>query len=302
MKKFLYKVIGMSLLTIGVLGLSTFINYMLSNYDDSLRMKKNINTLILGDSHTKYALNDNILNDTYNLSQNADSYFDSYLKLKQVDKINPQLDTVFLSFSQHNIHKCIENRWLLNPAHLRDRLKLYTPFLGAEECLFLLEKRPEEFITGLFNQIQYPINFLFNNDDLFGGYDELEHNILKQEIENQKKNGIRQEYKSFNDAPLELKYLKKIVKYCNENNITLILINPPLHKSLQNKQDGLYKFYKKNFSNIPFLDFSKIAMKDSCFGDMVHLNPSGSKYFSKLIKQEDLFNINHARAHNFLHE
>lgn len=291
----------MSFITIGTLLLSTVINYGLLNYDNTFRIKEKVNTLILGDSHTKYALNDSILSNTFNLSQDADSYFYSYLKLKQVDKKNVHLDTVLLSFSQHNIHKCIENRWLLNKQHLKGRLEQYMPLLSINDYRFLLKNKPSMAIASLFSQIKYPA-YLFMKKINYGGYEELKHDILKEEIDKQKENGYRQEYKSFNDSPIETIYLQKIVQYCKTNDLTLILINPPLYKTLHNKQNGLYKYYEMNFSNTIFLDFSKIEMEDSYFGDLVHLTPSGAKYFSDLIKNKKLLNLENARTHNILYK
>jgi hypothetical protein len=301
MKIFIRKIVLMSFITIGVLLLSTFINYVLLKYDNTFKMTEKVNTLILGDSHTRYALNDSILNNTFNLSNDADSYFYSYLKLKQVEKKNEQLDTVLLSFSQHNIHKCIENRWLLNDQHLKGRLEQYIPLLSFDDYLFLLKNKPFVAIASIFSQIKYP-PYLFMGKNKYGGYKDLKRVILEEEIDKQKTNGYRQEYKSFNDSPLETMYLKKIVQFCETNDLTLIFINPPLYKTLQNKQFGLYKYYEMNFSNITFLDFSKLEMKDSYFGDLVHLTPSGARYFSELIKNEKLFNLENARTHNILYK
>ncbi len=301
MKIFIRKIVLMSFITMGVLLLSTFINYILLSNNNTFRINEKVNTLVLGDSHTKYALNDSILSNTFNLSQNADSYFYSYLKLKQVDKKNEQLDTVLLSFSQHNIHKCIENRWLLNKKHLKSRLQKYMPLLSVDDYRFILNNRPSMAISGLFSQIVYPA-YLLMGGNKYGGYEGLKHDLLKEEIDKQKKNGYRQEYKSFNDSPIETIYLQKIVQYCKTNDLTLILINPPLYKTLHNKQHGLYNYYEMNFSNTIFLDFSKLEMEDSYFGDLVHLTPSGAKYFSELIKNEKLLNIENARTRNILYK
>jgi len=114
MKRFLKKLALIPLMLLLVVCLITIVNYSLLMFSNSFNLNKNVNTLILGDSHTKYAFNDQLMINTYNFSQDADSYFYSYLKVKQISKENIQIDTVLLSFSQHNIHKCIEKNWLLN--------------------------------------------------------------------------------------------------------------------------------------------------------------------------------------------
>ena len=301
MKLFIKKGVLFLSIIISLLVLITIVNRALIKYLNPFTLDDNINILILGDSHTKYALNDNILTNACNFSQDADSYFYSFVKLKQIKKNNVQIDTVLLSFSQHNIHKCIENLWLLNNEHLDSRLKLYMPLLSPDDYSFLIKNKPTEVAKGLFNQVLFTA-FILGGRKRYGGYQGLNHNILKNEIEKQKKVGFREEYKSFTESPIEIEYLKKIVEYCQTHNLVLILINPPLYKTLQNKQSPLYSTYEKNFSNTLFLDFSKIEMKDSYFGDLVHLTPSGAKYLSELIKNEKLLNIDCARTHNILYK
>jgi len=301
MSFFFKKIFLMQLIITIPLLLSTLINYVLLSYDNNFKFPGKENILVLGDSHTKYALNDSILSNTYNFSQDAESYFYSYLKLKQFDKKNEQLDTVILSFSQHNIHKCIENKWLLNKQNLRDRLKHYIPLLSIHDYFFIFKNRPYMSIYALFNQIKYPA-YLFMGKNIYGGYEELNHDILKEEIDKQKKHGYRQEYKSFNDSPIETIYLQKIVEYCKSNDLILILINTPLYNTLHNKQNGLYNYYEMNFSNTILLDFSKIEMEDRYFGDLVHLSPIGAKYFTRLIKDKKLLNLENSRIHNILYK
>lgn len=297
MKTFLFKIGLMFCIIIFLLFIITVLNWSLLRYSDNFSLEKKINILILGDSHTRYSLDDNILTNTFNFSQDADSYFYSFQKLKLITAKNEQIDTVFISYSQHNIHKCIEDRWLLNNGHLKNRLKFYLPLLDSDDWLFFLRNKPAEFIPGLFSQIQFPYYFL-KKPNPYGGFDHMENNILEKEIEEQKKNGIREEYKSFTESNIETDYLKKIIEYCNLRNISVILINTPIFETLQMEQNDLYQFYSMNLSNTLFYDFSKIEMKDSYFGDLVHLSPSGSKYFSELIEKEQLFNIKNAEKYN----
>jgi hypothetical protein len=279
----------------------TLVNRLAFKHINPFGINADYSTLILGDSHSKYAFNDKIIRRTYNFSNDADSYFYSYIKLKHTLKTNPKIDTVLLSFSIHNIQKSIEQRWLLNNNHINDRLKLYFPLFGVDEYVFLLSKRPAKLITGAFSQIIFPFYLSKNRIDKYGGYQDLNHNILDEELKKLKQNN-KEDINSFIEADIEKEYLQKSIKLCKANDITIILVNPPLHKSLWSKQKNLYLFYNKYFSDVLFYDFSQIDMRDNFFGDLVHLSPSGARYLAEMINVNNLFNPKEARAHNILYK
>ncbi len=284
MKLFIKKIYFLFLLIIGILTLVTVVNKLILKEVDPFVLDSNVNVLILGDSHTKFAFNDKILSNTKNFSNSADSYFYSFQKLKQIVKYNSQIDTVLMSFSKHNLDKDIETRWLFNSSHLRHRLKLYFPLLNMDDMMFLFENKPMDLLSGFFNQIYFPI-YVQDGEERFGGYEKNYENVLKSQIEKFKKG------ESFNDsvfveADSEIKYLNKIISFCNSKKIHLILISTPLHKVLHDQEKDICGVYKKYFSDIPYLNYSSFEMGDSCFTDLVHLNTCGAASFSKKIKSE----------------
>ena len=289
MKLFLFQIAKFSLSIILLLGAILIINRILLSHSNIFVLDKNTHSLILGDSRTKYDLNDKIIENTCNLSNDADSYFYSYLKLKELVKNNPQVNTLILSFSQHNIEKMIEARWLLNDIHINQRLKIYYSLLDAEDFLFLLKQKPKELIANLFPQILYPTKLL-KGRPIYGGYSDMDHNNLNDAIDMYLKESAGRE-EIFTEASNEIKYLKKIRDYCNSHKIKLILINTPIHKTLNSKQENLYVCYKSYFANISFLDFSQFELPDSCFSDLVHLSPAGSNYFSHYLEEKGIKNM-----------
>lgn len=280
----------MALFVSSVLCLVSMANWAFIKNCDYFILDKNVNILILGDSHTKYALNDSIIKNSYNFSDDADSYFYSFLKLKEIKKKNKQIDTLLLSFSQHNIDENIETSWLLNSSQLFSRLRFYYPLLDKEDFIFLLNKRPEDVLSNLFTQIMNPVYYIKKGKSKFGGYGKLDHDNLKQEIF--KANMAQKSTKSeFKEASIEKKYLGDIRKFCRENGIKLIFINPPLHKTINANENNLLIFYKKYFSDVEFLDYSKLKIPNDYFGDLVHLSPKGSVFFSKLIEKKESWNL-----------
>lgn len=300
MKYFLKRTGLFILLFIIFLSVITLFNRIIFKVYNPLALGEDINVLIIGDSHTKYAFNDDLLPNVYNLSNDADSYFYSYYKLSNTIKLNPQIDTVFLAFSIHNVHKFIEDKWILNASHLKSKLKIYLPLLSTRDYIFLFSRNPEVVTQALMNQIFF-LYYLRQGKERFGGYDDLDYDILISELKDLRLNG-REEYKDFEESEIEKRYLKKIIAYCQSKNITLNLVNTPLHPSINQQQENLYRYYQKNFSDIPFYDFSQVEMNESYFGDLVHLTPDGAEYFSQMIKKENLLNPNRARVHKLMYE
>lgn len=286
------------LIIISLLILITISNKIYLKHYNPFQLEKDIRILILGDSHSKYAFNDKVLDNACNLSEDADSYFYSYQKLKQVLRVNPQVDTVLLSFSGHNIVKSIEDRWLLSSSHLKKRMMLYFPMLEMDDYLLLSRLKPVDLAIGLFDQVLFP---LYSHEGIrkYGGYEDLNYSILAEEVEKHEKEEAEGQ-EPFAESPIEKEYLMKIAEYCRSHKITLILVNTPVYKVIQDEQEDLYIFYKKYFESVPFYDFSQIEMHDSCFVDLVHLSPSGSTYFSEWFRKEKIININKARSLNIL--
>ena len=108
--------------------------------------------------------------------------------MKEIKEKNNQIDTLLLSFSEHNIDENIESQWLLNSSQLHSRLRYYYPLLEVNELKLLLSQKPEDLFTNLFSQILNPIYFLWKGQSVYGGYAPLEQNNLEVEIANQKKN------------------------------------------------------------------------------------------------------------------
>lgn len=290
MKLFIRKIGLMLLILITILLLLFSINKILLNNSKTFILNKNINKLILGDSHSQYAFNDSILSNTYNLSNNADSYFYSYQKLKEIKSKNKQIDTLILSFSFHNVEKSIDKEWFMNSAHLKHRFRLYLPMLDNHDLLFLFKSNPIDFLSNLFTQIYFPFYLFTKGKNIYGGYGKLSDNNLLSELEKQKKNLLNKE-SNFEESLIEKKYLKKINKFCIDNKIKLILVNPPIYKTLFNKQNNFYMFYSKYFLDVTFLDYSTLNMSDDCYRDLVHLTPKGAMYFSELVKEKGFVNL-----------
>lgn len=289
MRKFInncFKFLGIFLFV--CLGSLLFNSFLINRYGYEINKDKNI--LILGDSHTEYAINDGIFKRSVNLSHSADSYFYSYLKIRKLKPENPQLDTLLLALSNHNLLIEYEDRWIFNTKHIKSKFRIYTDLMDFSDFMVLFRSNPSAVIQGFLESPKYSVKLLFNKglkDRDLGRFQPSERNSLQKDIEHFKNNNKKQ--RALEYSGVEMKYLFKIVDFCKENDIELIFISTPIHSlyvdSKQKEFDKLYSFYDKNLSQHKHLDFSRLNMPDKYFQDMDHLNHEGANFFTTHLMQ-----------------
>lgn len=245
------------------------------------------NVLILGDSHTEYAIDDSIWKNSVNLSHSADSYIYSYMKIKRMKQENPQIDTLLLAFSNHNLLSEYDERWLLNALHIKSKFRIYADLMSFNDFKFFLRSKPLAVFKGILEMPKYSIKLLFKGDikqrDL-GKFQYSNRNKLKESIKRFKNNPNKRalEYSKF-----EKENFFNIIDFCENNDIEILLISTPIHGVYLNDEkkkkefELLYSFYEANLYNVPFLDYSFFNLSDSDFQDMNHLNHEGAKKFTE---------------------
>ena len=247
----------------------------------------NANTLIIGDSHPQTAINPKLLNNAENLSQSAEPYFITYFKLKKLLDTN-KIDTVILGYSYHNLSafndkKFIDSKWS------NKMFQRTYPLISISE-LDNLETNNRDYIKILYrNMCIYP---KFKHHNYLGSFKSL--NSKKKIFDS--KPSIKRHF-FYNDtnvgtSSIAVAYLDLLIELTEQNNIKLILLGTPLHKSyLNNIPVNFKKEFEKNkhkilqeHKDIEVWDYTNEVMEDKLFIDPDHLNNNGSDLFTKLIK------------------
>jgi len=287
MKVFLKKILRFLLIlslgfTFLVIGTKAIV---FSTFDFTIPSEKNI--LILGDSHTQCSMDDNIIANSLNMSESADTYFYSYIKLKNIITYNKQIDTLVLAYAPHNISKT-QDKWLVDNSINSFKLPLHFFLFDTEDIMSFISNSP-------FQTVKYaPLTIKNNLGHLY--------RVLKKEKINRfgiggflalpnkhsEKTKIKKKSKiefSTNDVF----YLEKIYSYCEKYKIKLILINTPIEQSFEEDSSILLKKYLEfkndKLSNAILLDCSKIVLKKTFFADKDHLNCQGARFFSEWFKK-----------------
>lgn len=284
MKQFLIKTLLSFLIpvTIGALALLVLSFYTSKAVD--YKLNANITTLYLGDSHIQLAVNDSLLKNSKNVSTSSEPYIFSYYKLEKLLEANPTITQVYLGVSYHNLSSYYDG--FINGERSSAISPKYLHTLPFNEKLKLaywnIEKAPN-FLRGLF-LISY--KYLFKNEPYAGGYLNIFPHTTAADTSMDKRLKLQfyEEDKPADFSTINQEYLTKIITLCETNNITLYLLNAPLHPYYRTRIPA--KFIEKynqvtNSTAIETLNFSGLQLSDSSYiPDGDHLSSKGAATFS----------------------
>mgnify|MGYP000453742278 CR=1 FL=1 len=286
MKKFTYR----SSKFIGFLFLFLLVLFSILFFQKKESFSLEKHNIIIGDSNTRWGINDSILADYQNYSTGGETYLFALTKLKMLDKDN-KIDTLMLSFNPHNI---INNVWWDDSSQtpLLNRMPALYNYFSFEDHLAVMKQTPKNYgasfikigKSGIYNLLS-----LEREDKMFkfGSFIPVKGKNTNDTIFSHK---VPAKICDF-----EVSYLKKIKKECDAKNIKLILIQPP--KNNHSSRYPFYNFgefydiYRKDFGNVDFLDFSKMNIPEKYFWDIFHLNDKGADYFSQFLKENKIKNL-----------
>lgn len=257
---------------------------------------KNINTIILGDSHTLCGMDESIIPNSLNLSESADAYFYSYLKFREIQKRNPQIKTLILAYSQHNVSPS-ENNWLTQDNIIKKKLPFYFFLFNKEDFIEFNRFSPLGFLKNTARIIKFNIGHLYRiesgykiNQFGIGSFLKLEHSAKLSNLN--EKVGTKSISHKKN---IDLVYLEKIYQLCKENKIKLILINTPCLVYSKTYNQIYYGFQRNKLPEASLYDFTNLIKDPEFFADSSHLNGKGATLFSKYFAEKIQKNMNEKR-------
>lgn len=281
MQKFLLKlinfIIGLTFLVI-VLGI-----LVTQDQYEGFKIDRNVTTAYMGDSSIAFSVNDSIIPTSYNIGRPAETPDWTYAKLKLIKKFNPEIDTVFVSLNDIGIRR---NDHFTNNDFVNLRA-FSIPEIIVNINDFLLEEGYSNSIISSFreNRTTEAIKNLYRirvtPENLYG-YEPLDLEKLDVDLANDTSKKLILENQG--SRLKNLKYYKKIIEYCKNNNIQLYFITFPIHPDLWPILDykGIYDDY---LSEVNFIDCSHWVYPDSCYGDAIHLNHYGADLFTKELRK-----------------
>jgi hypothetical protein len=289
--------------------------------EDQFKNKiKDINILLMGDSHTRYAINPEYVNNSFNYASSSENYFMTYHKLLTIinnDKCN--LSVLVLGIGIHSLLKSYEiftkpmnaNSWYwkeyikinehevyVDDFNIHDKIsqliESYFPFIGQGseliEFISLDEKKRIKKYNG-------------NEIELIDGYKRTSEKF--SERKNPNKLAIKavehQLNHSYDLFEFLFSYFLKIIDLAVDNDITVVLIKFPISqeyydyaKSFVDVEEYYNEIYSEiyKYNQLYLLDYQKYFFGDNKnMRDSQHLNIYGAEIFSKML-YNDLMSLN----------
>ena len=290
-----------------ILVVVTLINRTFLEQLKIIRLDKNIDTLVIGDSHTKCAIDPALVAHSVNSSLEGESFFSSYYKLKAVLEQNKSIKNVVLGCSYHNIctkHEynglsyfvLIDNKNIMEIAYpivMHNQSGVMAPTIDL--ALYYLKYKVG---LPLYMQDEIQLRRASVKTELeklpyWGGYRYSDGTALSALNTTQKVE--LHFYRSNNlyagTSQLLIGYLEKIAAICRDKHIRLFLVATPLHESYLAKvpEIALSDFNAtvnsvvERYDNVHYLDMTQLKLDERCYGDSHHVNSYGALPVSRYL-------------------
>lgn len=255
-----------------------------------------IETLIAGDSHTMWSIDDKRLDKVRNISLNAEGYIYTYAKLKHLLKQKSNIKELYLGLSYHNLSGYYDD--YLYGGHALSFFHRYIPVLGPEDYLKLFKSNPKNIIKMSPILLREGIWSLFNDKSAFLGT--FPSQIMRQTLDPEKmKERIKDQYYRNGSvvtfSKMNIEYLIKIIDLCKSYNVKVTALATPLQKDYNwlipcQYTDEYNRFTREH--GLAVFDFSGLELPDSCYlPDGDHVNYNGAlvitEYFKEYITKEN---------------
>ncbi len=307
MTRFITK--SLLLLSIYLLLVIGFNKYLFQKVHQEMYQGKHLESLIIGAS-TFIPLSENHIEHSLNLSQQASIYKNMYYKLIAIDDCN-NFDNFIIPFDQLHIsyvadlylkganlsYETVKRMYPITPINqlFTDNTRIRTVLEILLKYIFSINM---EYFPIEGRKINIPFhNYTINSEKIID-YPKIKTDKLV-DLEGYKaslESSIQWHYYPQGITGISataLKYLDKIVNYCEENNINLYLVSMPLHSSYQEEIPDIYtntleqlldKYTKRK--HVKYLDYADQFqdLEDTAhFYDLTHVSPYGGTIISDMI-------------------
>ena len=225
--------------------LSSFFKLILINNLNIQSDKIKYETLFLGDSEIQNGINDSIIENSINIAEGGDPIFYNFIKLKAIYKLGVKPDILILGWSPNNF----VSKGFYEVPKAKEKISKYFFLMSLMDYNDLIRYNFEGWYKGLIGSIfSSPVKKIFFSkvtikEADIGGFKPLPNNTSKY-LENDILDTENVElFNIIKSDKIALKYLEKIIDFSNTNDIEIILISMPNHKSLNEKT----KVKKKSF-------------------------------------------------------
>lgn len=289
MKKFVSRILLFLLIFCSVYGVILG-RYIYKMHSFSFELPKNKTTLVIGDSQTQAAIDDNRLSNMANVSQAHDNYFTMLRRMKLYIEANEQIDTVIIGLTPHTT-AYFKDEFFTNYGYIDYVTKYYMPYMSFSEWWVIITNDISDVVSSLFTPIKFYLNVNRSYIYDMGHFEVADYSHLQEDIKEgaTRLTGGDVNSKTELSNQLTIHYLHEIVDYCRDNNIKLIGLNTPVYNSRKYMRvDAFYALMNKEFQDVELWDYMDVDIPDEYRRDVNHLNRQGAEWMSEEIKEKTL--------------
>lgn len=285
-------------------------HYMSLLSDDKVfKLDQQVSVMFVGDSHAETAFNPQLIKNSDSIAKSGENYFYSYYKLKHFLDYNPQVRTIVLGHSYHNITKEYQDAFLTGDK--ASASEAYFWLIDQEGRKNLRPQGTGYLVNILKYQYGIPLQFYRNSMmqkmmtgrvlrrpdiSFYGGYNPIDRSNLEQRfIEKKVSSYFFDTYGNYTGtSPVMVEYLDRIAGLCSRRGIRLYLVNLPLHPYYRKRVPDaaiadftdVSALLRRKFPHLILIDWSRLNLEDRMYYDGDHVNAHGAALVSRMMAQE----------------
>jgi hypothetical protein len=260
---------------------------------DSCRLSPDVESVILGESHTAWAIDDAAVPGVRNISLNAEGYKYTYLKLRHLLSTEPQLRRVYLAFSYNNLSDYFD-AYATGPL-FRFFAERYIGVLSLRDYFELVRRSPRTAPDLFLRLVRGGLtNGVRQRCVLYGSFSD-EPRTETFRAESMQERIIEQYYSGSalrGQSAQNRDYLERIIQLVRANDLELVALNTPLHPEYEKRiPDRFREWYNGILSQygIPSYEFAGHGLGDAGFlPDGDHTNYNGARVATRLFAEYHL--------------
>ena len=231
----------------------------------------------MGASHITRDIDVENIKEGIQMSKPSERYIFTYLKLQKVAANNPQVKTVVLQCAPTDLWQNSDDKYFVDN-EMSEFVPLFYPMFDTDVW--------KEYRGNYWRMTKFIVEHLFDyelySQDAYLqriAYGSQDNALLEGTMNRDEVKPKLEEGKYGNEV--NTKFLRKIVSFCKNHNIKLILVYCPMFKPEYYYDQEYYYKRLEGLGEVTYLDYSRFEMADSLRYDAHHLNKHGAEVFTR---------------------
>jgi hypothetical protein len=254
------------------------------------RLEKPVDSIIIGDSHPMWAIDDTDIAGLRNIALNAEGYKYSYQKLKHLLATEKGIKKIYIGYSHHNLAGYYDE-YISGPT-FANFIERYLAILDPGDYLQLAAENPSNVLDFTQRILQRGWRPALNRRCQIYGSFPGQPMTAKFNLASMEKRIREQYYLNGDVAPpsaANIEYLRKLVELSRQHGLEIVMLKTPQHKTYEARIPEAYHRRYASFlqeNGLKAYGFEDLEVTDAeVLPDGDHLNLEGALATTRRFKQ-----------------